>query len=147
MGTVHRGTVPILGVVAEEFSPPTSRLMAIKVKRIYDKVSSEDGVRILVDRLWPRGVSKKNAQIDIWMKDIAPSNELRKWFNHDAEKWGEFRVRYFSELDHKSELVKEVLNRAKTGTLTLVFSAKEERYNNAAALREYLETHSSAIRT
>lgn len=113
--------------------------MAIKVKRIYDKPSKEDGLRILVDRLWPRGVSKKDASIDIWNKDIAPSNELRKWFNHEPEKWDQFKIRYFSELDHKSELVKEVLNRAKKGNLTLVFGAKEEKYNNAGALREYLE--------
>jgi uncharacterized protein YeaO (DUF488 family) len=113
--------------------------MNIKVKRIYDKPSKEDGLRIIVDRLWPRGVSKKDASIDIWIKDIAPSNELRKWFNHDPEKWDEFKIRYFSELDHKSELVKEVLSRAKKGTLTLVFSAKEEKYNNAEALKVYLE--------
>lgn len=113
--------------------------MNIKVKRIYDKPSKEDGLRILVDRLWPRGVSKKDASIDIWIKDIAPSNELRKWFNHDPEKWQEFKVRYFSELDKKSELVKEVLNRGKKGTLTLVFSAKVEKYNNAEALKLYLE--------
>lgn len=116
--------------------------MAIKVKRIYDKVSSEDGVRILVDRLWPRGVSKKVASVDIWVKDIAPSNELRKWFNHDPEKWEEFKSRYFSELDHKSELVKEILSHAKKGALTFVFSAKEEKYNNAEAFKEYLERYS-----
>jgi uncharacterized protein YeaO (DUF488 family) len=116
--------------------------MAIKAKRIYDKVSSEDGVRILVDRLWPRGVSKKDASIDIWMKDIAPSNELRKWFNHAPAKWEEFKVRYFSELDNKSELIKEILGRVKKGTVTLIFSAKEEKYNNAEALKEYLEKYS-----
>ncbi|MGB7291928.1 MAG: DUF488 domain-containing protein [Thermodesulfobacteriota bacterium] len=116
--------------------------MAIKVKRVYDGHSKEDGIRILVDRLWPRAVSKEDASVDIWLKDIAPSNELRKWFNHDPEKWDEFKIRYFSELDHKSELVKEVLNRAKKGNLTLVFSAKEEKYNNAEALKEYLEKHS-----
>lgn len=113
--------------------------MAIKVKRVYDGHSKEDGIRVLVDRLWPRGVSKKDASVDIWLKDIAPSNELRKWFNHDPEKWDEFKIRYFSELDHKSELLKEVLNRAKSGNLTLVFSAKEEKYNNAGALKEYIE--------
>lgn len=116
--------------------------MAIKVKRVYEKPSQEDGFRILVDRLWPRGVSKKHAGIDIWMKDIAPSNELRKWFNHDPEKWDEFKIRYFSELDHKSGLVNEILNRPKHSTLTLLFSAKVEKYNNAEALKEYLERHS-----
>lgn len=120
----------------------TFDLMKIKLKRIYDKPSKEDGLRILVDRLWPRGVPKRYASIDIWMKHIAPTNELRKWFNHDAEKWEEFKSRYFSELDHKSELVKEILSRAKRGTLTLIFSAKEEKYNNAEALKEYLETRS-----
>ena len=113
--------------------------MKIKIKRIYDKPSKEDGLRILVDRLWPRGVSKKNASIDIWMKEIAPSNELRKWFNHDPGKWQEFRSRYFQELNKRSQLIEEILSHEKTGTLTLVFSAKEERYNNAVALREYLE--------
>ena len=116
--------------------------MRIKIKRIYDKPTKDDGLRILIDRLWPRGVSKKNAQIDIWMKDIAPCSGLRKWFNHDPAKWEEFKSRYFSELDHKSELVKELLSQARKGTLTLVFGAKEERYNNAVALKEYLERHS-----
>ena len=119
-----------------------SCVMRIKLKRIYDKASKEDGLRILVDRLWPRGVAKTDALVDIWLKGIAPSNELRKWFNHDPEKWEEFEIRYFSELDNKPELVKEVLNRAKKGNLTLVFGAKEEEYNNAEALNEYLERHS-----
>jgi uncharacterized protein YeaO (DUF488 family) len=132
MGTVHDGTVPIF----------FSCVMRIKLKRIYDKASKEDGLRILVDRLWPRGVSKKDASIDIWFKDIGPSNELRKWFNHDPKRWDEFKVRYFSELDRKSELLKEFLNRARKGTLTLVFSAKVKKYNNAEALKEYLERYS-----
>ena len=116
--------------------------MAINVKRIYDKVSSEDGIRILVDRLWPRGISKKDASVDFWIKDIAPSNELRKWFNHDPEKWQEFRSRYFQELNKRSQLIEEILSHEKKVTLTLVFSAKEEKYNNAVALREYLEKRS-----
>jgi uncharacterized protein YeaO (DUF488 family) len=115
-----------------------SGIMNIKVKRIYDKPSKEDGLRVLVDRLWPRGVSKKHALIDVWLRDIAPSNQLRKWFDHDPEKWEEFKSRYFSELDTKSETVNEVLNRVKKGTLTLVFSAKQEKYNNAEALKVYL---------
>jgi uncharacterized protein YeaO (DUF488 family) len=113
--------------------------MAIKVKRIYDKPSKEDGLRILVDRLWPRGVSKTDALVDTWLKDIAPSNELRKWFNHDPQKWDEFKSRYFSELKSKSGSVSELLSFTKKGTLTLIFSAKEQQYSNASALKEYLE--------
>ena len=113
--------------------------MVIKVKRVYDKTSKEDGLRILVDRLWPRGFSKKAASIDIWIKDIAPSNELRKWFNHDPEKWDEFKSRYFSELHNNSELVADLIESAKKGQITLVYGTKETRFNNATALKEYLE--------
>ena len=113
--------------------------MKIKVKRIYEKATRQDGLRVLVDRLWPRGVSKKEAAIQHWFKEIAPSDKLRRWFNHDPEKWEEFRSRYFSELNKKSDLVKELLNYSKASTLTLVFGTKEQIYNNANALKEYLE--------
>jgi uncharacterized protein YeaO (DUF488 family) len=108
----------------------------IKVKRVYDKQEKDDGVRILVDRLWPRGISKN--QIDLWLKDIAPSNELRNWFDHDPAKWDEFRKRYFNELDSnpKTKILLELVK--KSENITLLYSAKSP-YNNAIALKEYLE--------
>ena len=112
----------------------------LRVKRIYEPASDDDGARILVDRLWPRGVSRKEAQVDIWHKDIAPSAELRKWFGHDPQKWEEFKSRYFLELDNKPEVVTKLLPTADEETqLTLLFSAKDPNFNNAAALKEYLE--------
>ena len=113
--------------------------MEIRTKRIYEAPSSSDGVRVLIDRLWPRGISKDYAGIDFWAKAVAPSNELRVWYGHDASKWPEFRERYFAELDANPEGVAEVVSTIKGGTATLVFSSKEERLNNASAFREYLE--------
>ncbi len=113
--------------------------MSIHIKRVYEPPAEEDGIRVLVDHLWPRGIKKETAAIDDWLKDIAPSTELRKWFGHDPEKWEEFKRRYFSELDKNREAVAELAQKAKTETVTLVFSAKEERFNNAIALKEYLE--------
>jgi len=115
-------------------------IMTIRVKRVYDRASKEDGTRILVDRLWPRGIRKKDASIDIWLKDIAPSNELRKWFNHDPDKWEQFKSRYFSELDQKAEVVNQIKGRVQEDTLTLVYSASDTKHNNAIALKEYLES-------
>jgi uncharacterized protein YeaO (DUF488 family) len=112
----------------------------IRIKRIYQKASKDDGLRVLVDRLWPRGITKKDAQVDSWYKDIAPSNSLRKWFGHDPQKWEEFKSRYFLELDKKPEVVAKLLPIADEETqLTLLFSAKDPNFNNAAALKEYLE--------
>jgi uncharacterized protein YeaO (DUF488 family) len=114
--------------------------MKLRTKRIYEKPARSDGRRILIDRLWPRGVSKENASIDGWAKEVAPSNELRRWYQHDAEKWPEFRRRYFAELSSIPECVEEL--RASLGgkTATLVFSSKETKLNNATALKEFLET-------
>ncbi|MFP3195111.1 MAG: DUF488 family protein [Caldivirga sp.] len=110
----------------------------IKVKRVYDEPSSDDGVRVLVDRLWPRGLSKESARIDLWLRDVAPSDELRKWFNHDASKWEEFKRRYFKELEN-NKAVNELINLLRDRrTITLLYSAKSP-YNNATALKEYLE--------
>lgn len=110
-----------------------------RVKRIYDDVSRDDGVRILVDRVWPRGVSKSQARIDRWIKELAPSTELRKWFNHDAGRWSEFKRRYFRELEKKPvELVAELIRIAEEDTVTLVYSAKDRDHNQAQALREFL---------
>jgi len=112
----------------------------IKIKRIYDEPEESDGFRILVDRLWPRGLSKEKAKIDLWLKDIAPSNELRKWFEHDPEKWPEFKKRFFNELSGKKELVDSIIEKTRKGTVTLLYGTKETRFNNATALKEYIET-------
>ena len=119
--------------------------MTIRIERIYDNPKGNKGsnsFRILVDRLWPRGLSKENTRIDLWQKDIAPSNTLRKWFGHDEKKWDEFKRKYFKELDKKSksEMVDEIIKMAKEhSSITLLYGAKEERHNNAVALKEYLE--------
>ena len=112
----------------------------IKIKRIYDLPSAEDGVRILIDRLWPRGLSKNGAKVDLWLKEIAPSDKLRKWFAHDPKKWIEFKQKYFKELNPNQERVDLIIKKAKGGNVTLLFGAKEERFNNAVALKEYIET-------
>jgi uncharacterized protein YeaO (DUF488 family) len=110
----------------------------VKIKRVYDPVSPDDGKRILVDRLWPRGIKKEKAQIDEWLKEISPSNELRKWYSHDPAKWAEFKKRYKKELAEKSELLKKIKAEAKKQTVTLLFSTKELELNNAVALKEIL---------
>lgn len=111
----------------------------IQCKRVYDEPSPEDGTRVLVDRLWPRGVSKEAAALDDWMKAVAPSDERRKWFDHDPEKWEEFRVRYAQELDEKEDLVQELRSKADSGTLTLLYAAKDREHNHAVVLRNYLQ--------
>ena len=115
--------------------------MNLQVKRIYDVVSSSDGCRILIDRLWPRGVSKEVARIDYWAKDIAPSNELRQWYKHDPAKWEMFRAKYFTELDSNVDGMSNLRSHLGSGIVTLLFASKELKLNNAAALREYLESH------
>jgi len=110
----------------------------IKIKRVYDPSAEEDGFRILVDRLWPRGLTKEKAKVDLWLKEIAPSNELRKWYSHDPKKWTEFRKRYFDDLGTKRELVNEIIQQMKEGDVTLLYSSKEEKLNNAVALKEYI---------
>lgn len=110
-----------------------------KVKRIYDAPEPSDGYRVLVDRIWPRGVSKEKAHIDLWMKDIAPSDALRKWYGHDPERWQEFQQRYREELQKEIGLTKQLKQLEKEyGTVTLVFSARDPRHNQAAALRAFL---------
>lgn len=112
----------------------------IKIKRIYEKTAKSDGFRILIDRLWPRGFSKKKARVDLWLKNIAPSNELRKWFDHDPTKWSEFQKRYSKELKNSKEVVGELKNLIREKRMvTLLFSASEERCNNAAALKKILD--------
>ena len=114
--------------------------MTNKIKRAYDDPPDDDGTRILVDRLWPRGVSKEEARIDFWPKEVAPSNELRKWYGHDPKRWEELEERYFAELDEGPEGLKELLERARAGPVTFIYSSKERRFNNARALREYVES-------
>lgn len=112
----------------------------IKLKRVYDEVDKNDGFRILVDMLWPRGLSKEKARIDLWLKNVAPSNELRKWFAHQPNKWTGFKRRYFKELDDsKSELTELIQKKAEEGVVTLLYAANNEEYNNAVALKEYLK--------
>lgn len=112
----------------------------IKVKRIYYPSTSDDGFRILVDRLWPRGLSKENAKVDLWLKDVAPSDDLRKWFSHDPKKWDEFKSKYQKELESKKELLHKIkqIEREKK-IVTLAYSAKDEEHNNAVALSAILE--------
>lgn len=118
----------------------------IKIKRIYEEYSSDDGVRILVDRLWPRGISKEKAKIDIWYKDIAPTNDLRKWFNHDIEKYEEFKEKYFEELKGNPllpDFLDLVSEKSKSSDVTLLFSAKDEEHNNAVVLKEFIVSQRS----
>ncbi|HHU40959.1 MAG TPA: DUF488 family protein [Fermentimonas caenicola] len=113
--------------------------MMIQVKRIYDSVTEDDGYRVLIDRLWPRGFSKEDAKVDLWMKEIAPSTELRKWFHHDPDKWMEFQQRYKDELVNKKELIDQLLKLEKEKkVITLLFSAKDREKNQAMVLIEVL---------
>jgi uncharacterized protein YeaO (DUF488 family) len=114
--------------------------MVIKLKRAYDAPEPGDGFRVLVDRLWPRGVSKSSARIDLWLKEIAPSTALRKWFGHDPSKWTEFRARYFRELESNPDAVDELMAHIRRGRITLVYGAKDLEHNDAVALKEYLES-------
>ena len=110
----------------------------MKLKRIYDPFSGGDGKRVLVDRLWPRGIKKENAHIDEWLKDIAPSDALRKWFSHDPSRWKEFKKRYHDELKDKKELLKQLLADSRKGTVTLLFGSKDIEHNNAIVIKEVL---------
>jgi uncharacterized protein YeaO (DUF488 family) len=114
--------------------------MKTRIKRVYESVSEDDGYRILVDRLWPRGVSKDKAKIDCWLKELAPSTKIRHWYGHDPEKWSEFKSCYFTELDANPELLNELLGYTRKGTVTFVYSSKEQNLNNAVALKEYVES-------
>jgi uncharacterized protein YeaO (DUF488 family) len=113
----------------------------IIIKRIYSKSLSDDNIyfTILVDRLWPRGIRKDQVSVDLWLKDIAPSDRLRRWFGHDPAKWDEFKKRYFAELDTKPELVRVILDKAKNGPVCLLYGARDEKHNDAVALKEWLD--------
>jgi len=113
--------------------------MEIKLKRAYDQSAAGDGYRVLVDRVWPRGIKKEDLRLDEWLQEIAPSAALRKWFGHDPEKWPGFVERYFDELEANGREIKRLAAIAAEGRLTLVFGAKDREHNNAVALKEYLE--------
>lgn len=112
--------------------------MEIKIKRIYEDFSKNDGYRILIDRIWPRGVSKETAKLDDWNKDIAPSTELRKWFDHDPEKFDEFAKKYRNELDDKKDSLEGIKKKAKQKTVTLLYGAKDTEHNQAVVLQNLL---------
>lgn len=118
----------------------------IRVSRIHDPPSPEDGKRILVDRLWPRGVSKEHAALHLWLRDVAPSDTLRKWFAHDPAKWEEFRRRYYAELHADPTVWQPLVEEAESGVVTLLYGTRERRYNNAVALSGYLEVALEAYR-
>lgn len=113
--------------------------MTVKIKRIYEQPSDADGFRILVDRLWPRGIKKENARLDLWSKDIAPSSDLRKWYGHDPEKFEKFSTRYKAELDNNPEISAFLETIKAHDTVTLLFSAKDSEHNNAAVLAEWIK--------
>lgn len=122
----------------------------LRVKRAYEPPTRSDGYRVLVDRLWPRGLSKERAAIDEWMKDVAPSAQLRRWFGHDPEKWPEFQRRYRQELRTRADLIRRIARRASRGTVTLVYAARDEAHNDAvvlaAVVRARLTRSSGAMR-
>lgn len=111
----------------------------IKLKRAYENPAKDDGERILVERLWPRGLTKLRAKIDLWLKDVAPSTELRRWFGHDPDKWDEFRRRYQKELKDNNDLIKLLKRKAKAGTITLIYAARDEEHNGALVLKRFLQ--------
>jgi uncharacterized protein YeaO (DUF488 family) len=112
--------------------------MKISIKRIYDPPSADDGKRILVDRLWPRGLSKQKAKVDEWLKDVAPTAELRKWYGHDSSKWKEFKKRYKKELSEKDKIIESLIHDALAGKITLLYAARDRMHNNAVVLKEFL---------
>lgn len=113
-------------------------MLRITAKRVYDPIDEDDGVRVLVDRVWPRGVTKKDLRADQWLRDVAPSDSLRKWFNHDPAKWEEFKLRYVAELEGKPSILRYLLDLANEKGLVLLFSARDLRFNQAVALQGYL---------
>jgi uncharacterized protein YeaO (DUF488 family) len=116
----------------------------IKLKRAYVPASHDDGLRILVERLWPRGLTKKRAAVDLWLKEVAPSPELREWFKHDPAKWDQFQKRYRQELQTKMDAVQLLKEKAKEGAVTLIYAAKDEEHNSALVLKEFLTESSKS---
>jgi len=118
---------------------PRSITAMIQLKRVYEKPSRKDGLRVLVDRLWPRGLTKERAAVKLWLKDVAPSTELRKWFGHDPAKWKQFQVRYRKELREKKDALKLLKQKSEEHTVTLVYGARDEEHNEALVLKRILE--------
>lgn len=118
----------------------------IRTKRVYEAPAASDGTRVLVDRVWPRGVRKESAELALWLKDVAPSTELRHWFGHEPERWPEFQRRYRAELERNPEAVSRLLELAKHGRLTLVYGARDTEHNQAVALADYLKSHAGSIK-
>ena len=118
----------------------------LALKRVYDKALPEDGVRFLVERLWPRGIKKTDLRLDDWLKDVAPSAALRRWFSHDPQKWTEFQKRYSAELDSHPEACEQIRSAARHGLVTLVYSSHDTEHNNAVALKEYLSARTGKKR-
>ena len=116
----------------------------VKLKRAYEEPAASDGKRVLIDRLWPRGVRKEDAALDLWLKELGPSTQLRKWFGHDPARWDEFQQRYAEELAQKPELMAQLRGFARDGVLTLVYSARDEQHNDAVVLRQLLTGGASA---
>lgn len=136
------GQVPQTDVIIGKGSRPGKAMdMPLRIKRIYEPADNDDGKRILVDRLWPRGVSKNDAHIDAWVKDVAPSAELRRWFGHDPKKWDEFRRRYQDELKKNSTAVEELKEQIGQTTATLLYGAKDRQHNNAVVLIDFISKH------
>lgn len=119
----------------------------LALKRVYDKAAPDDGVRFLVERLWPRGIKKTDLRLDAWLKDVAPSGALRRWFSHDPKKWTEFQQRYFAELGSHPEAWKQIRSAARRGRVTLVYSSHDTEHNNAVALKKYLSARVGKKRT
>lgn len=113
--------------------------MNIQIKRVYEEPNKDDGKRILIDRLWPRGLTKEKAAIDLWIKEISPTTDLRKWFGHEEGKWDEFKKRYTQELQKNHDLIEQLIQELKSGKVTLVYGAKDIEHNDAIVLKEYLE--------
>ncbi|HEY9342716.1 MAG TPA: DUF488 domain-containing protein [Hanamia sp.] len=113
--------------------------MKTKIKRVYEKPAKEDGFRILADRLWPRGLTKEKASVDLWLKEIAPTTELRKWFGHDPEKWNEFKKKYVAELKKNKETVSILKEKIKEGTVTILYGARDQVHNEALVILDFLD--------
>ena len=116
----------------------------IRLKRVYDEPEAKDGVRFLVERLWPRGIRKADLPLDSWQKEAGPSDQLRKWFAHDPKKWPQFQRKYFAELDHRHEAWEPILAAARRKSVTLLYSSRDTLHNNAVALKAYLESKLTA---
>ena len=130
------------GSRSDEAGGDIMKTMNVALKRVYNEPAESDGTRILVDRLWPRGLTKEKAKIDVWLKEIAPSTELRKWFNHEPNKWPEFKKRYQAEMDSNPDAISTLKKHVADGKVTIVYGAKDEEHNDAVVIKQYLDEKS-----